>query len=55
MSGNSLILVDLGAFNSIELKSFAEYSYNDRVKVYLYTESMTSIGAKFIAQRIDKP
>jgi hypothetical protein len=53
MSGNSLYLNDLG-INSIELKSFAEYKYGDKVKAYLYTESVGIIGAKFIAQKIDK-
>ena len=53
MSGNTLFLYDLG-INTIELKTFAEYSSGDRLKVYLYTESVSSIRAKFIAQRIDK-
>lgn len=54
LSGNSLALVDLGLTNTIELKSFAEYNYGDMVKAYLYTDSVNILGAKFIAQRIDK-
>ena len=55
MTGNNLTLADLGLMNDIELKSFAEYKYNDRVRVYLYLESFNSLRRPhFIAERIDK-
>jgi hypothetical protein len=54
LSGNTLMLADLGMLNSIELQSFAEYEYGDNVTSYIYTESVSSFGAKFKAQRIDK-